>query len=100
MKPSELKIGLQIVIFDTKTLSFLKILKNPLFHVLTLLGIHLRPFELSWAHFWASLGVPLGSSWALLGSLGPLWESQELLGGSLGTILAYFDLPLGSPGRP
>ena len=100
MKPSELKIGLQIFIFDMKTTCFFMILDNQLFHVWALLGIHLRPFGLPWAHF----GLPLGSLWAHPGPswapLGPSEGPQELLGASLGTILAYFDLPLFAPGRP
>jgi hypothetical protein len=41
--PTWLKVDLQIFIFAVKTNGFLLILKNQLFRVLALLGIHLRP---------------------------------------------------------
>ena len=76
MKPYEVTIDFQMFIFVTNIYSFLMILHNHFLHVLTLLGIRLTPLRTSWAHF----GL--------------------LFGASLATILAYFDLPLGAPGRP
>ena len=91
--PTWPKIDLRIFIFAMKTNGFLMILNNHLFRVLALLGIHLRPLRTSSAHF----GLPLGFLW---GHPGLSWGPQGLLGASLGTILAYLDLPLGAPGRP
>ena len=98
MKPSELKIGIHIVTFAIKTIGFLLILNKRLFHVLALLGIHLRPFEplgltlgFPWAPFGHILG-PLGLPWAPLGVprgslglfLGPSWRTLTFLWAHLG----------------